>query len=156
MISERALAKANQMLVSTHLIEHNSTKSPVIVVTGGFSKSTTVKFDVSSLRVDHEECNTRLILHWIHAHMIDVSVRDTDVLLVLLAHYSRIECTRLYMKAGTSKAPKYFPVCEIHQNLSVEQLDTLLAYYAVTGCDSVSQFSDYGKKKLASVPTISH
>ena len=54
-ISERALAKANQMLVSTHLIEHNSTKSPVIVMADGFSESTTVKFDVSSLRADHGE-----------------------------------------------------------------------------------------------------
>ena len=81
--------------------------------------------------------------------MIVVSVRDTDGLLLLLAHYSRIYCIRLYMKAGTSKAPKYFPVREIHQNLSVEQLDTLLTFHAVTGCDSVSQFSGHGKKNTA-------
>ena len=132
-------------------LQHNSTKSPVIVVAGGFSESTTVKFDVSSLRADHEECDTRLILHCIHAHMnmIVLSIRDTDVLLLLLAHYSRIDCTRLYMKAETSKASKYFPVHEIHQNLSVEQLDTLLASHAVTGCVSVSQVSGHGKKKTA-------
>ena len=130
-------------------LQHNSTKSPVIVVAGGFSESTTVKFDVSSLRTDHEEGDTRLILHCIHAHMnmIVLSIRDTDVLLLLLAHYSRIDCTRLYMKAGTSKASQYFPVHEIHQNLSVEQLDTLLASHAVTGCVSVSQVSGHGKTK---------
>ena len=145
--------KADLLLFSTHLIEHNSTESPVIVVAGGFSNSTTVKssdpdLDVSSLRADHEEGDTRLILHCIHAHMntIVVSVRDTDVLLLLLAHYSRIDCTRLYMKAGTSKAQQYFPVHEIHQNLSVEQLDTLLSFHAVTDCDSVSQFSGHRKK----------
>ena len=55
-----------------------------------------------------------------HLHRNCVQVRDTDVLLLLLAHYSLIDCTRLYVKAGTSKAPKYFPVHEIHQNLSVE------------------------------------
>ena len=140
-------------------LQHNSTKSPVIVVAGGFSESTTVKFDVSSLRADHEEGDTRLILHCIHAHMnmIVLSIRDTDVLLLLLAHCSRIDCTRLYMKAGTSKASKYLPVHEIHQNLSVEQLDTLLASHAVTGCVSVSQVSGHGKKNsLASVPTTSH
>ena len=103
------------ILLSTHLIEHNSTESPVIVVAGGISESTTVKssdpdIGVSSLRANHEEGDTRLILHCIHAHMntIVVLVRDTDVLLLLLAHYSRIDCTRLYMTAGTSKAPKYF------------------------------------------------
>ena len=122
-------------------------------MTGGFSESTTVKFDVSSLRADHEEGDTRLILHCIQAHMNMkvVSVRDTNVLLLLLARYSTIDCTRLYMKAGTSKAPKYFPVREIHQNISVEQLDTLLAYHAVTGCSVVRV-----KNSLASVPTISH
>ena len=130
---------------------------------GGFSESTTVKssdsdLDVSSLRANHEDGDTRLILHCIHAHMntIVVSVRDTDVLLLLLAHYSRIDCTRLYMKAGTSKAPNYFPVQEIHQNHSVEQLDTLLAFYTVTGCDGVSQFSGHGENSLASVPATSH
>ena len=102
------------------------------------------------MRAEHEEGDTRLILHCIHAHMnmIVVSVRDTDVLLLLLAHYRRNDCTQLYTKAGTSKAPKYFPVDEIYQNLSVEQRDTLLAFHAVTGCDSVSQFSDHGKNKL--------
>ena len=152
------------ILLSTHLIQQHSAESPVIVVAGGFSVSTTVKssdpdLDVSSLRADHEEGDTRLILHCIHAHMntIVVSVRDTDVLLLLLAHYSRIDCIRLYIKAGTSKAPKYFPVHENHQNLSTEQLDTLLAFHAVNGCDSVSQFSGDGKKNsLASVPTTSH
>ena len=125
----------------------------MILVAGGFSESTIVKssdqdLDVSSLRADHEEGDIRLILHCIHAHMntIVVSVRGTDVLLLLLAHYRRIDCTRLYMKAGTSKAPKYFSGHEIHQNLSVEQLDTLLAFHAVTGCDSVSQFSGHGNK----------
>ena len=48
------------MLFSSRLIEHNSTESPVIVVAGGLSESTTVKLsdpdlDVSSLRADHEE-----------------------------------------------------------------------------------------------------
>ena len=62
------------IVISPHLIEHNSTESPVIVVAGGFSESTTVNssdpdLDVSSLRADHEEGDTRLILHCIHAHM---------------------------------------------------------------------------------------
>ncbi len=38
------------------------------------------------------------------------------------------------MKAGTSKAPKYLPVHEIHRRLSAEQLDTLLAFHAVIAC----------------------
>ena len=34
----------------------------------------------------------------------------------------------------------------IHQNRSVEQLDTLLAFHAVTGCVSVSQFRGHRGK----------
>lgn len=52
----------------------------------------------------------------------------------------------IYMKSGTSKVPKYFPVHEIRMLLSADQVDTLLVFHAVTGCDSVSQFSGHGKK----------
>ena len=75
-----------------------------------------------------------------------MAVRDTDVLLLLLAHYDKIGCTHLYMKAGTSNAPKYFPVHEIRMLLSNDLVDTLLAFHAITGCDSVSQFTGHGKK----------
>ncbi len=110
--------------------------------------SSDMNLTVSPLQADHEEADTRLILNDIHAHMntIVVSARDTDVLLLLLAHYDKMGCAYLYMKAGTSKAPKYFPVHEIHKLLSPDQLDTILAFHALTGCDSVSQFSGHSKK----------
>ena len=75
-----------------------------------------------------------------------MAVRDTYLLLLLLAHYDRMGCTHLYMKAGTSNAPKYFPVHEIRMLPYMEQVDTLLAFHAITGNDSVSQFSGHGKK----------
>ena len=82
-------------------------------------------------------------LHCIHSHgeTIIVAVRDTDVLLLLLAHYDRTGRTRLYMKAGM-----YFPVHEIQMLLSIDLVDTPLACHAITGCDSVSQFSGHVKK----------
>ena len=141
------------LLLSNHLIEHSPTDEPVVVVAGGFAEANIVKssdpdLEVSSLRADHEEAETRLIVHCIHTHVetIVVSVHDTDVLLLLLAHYDKMKCTRLYMKAGTSKAPKYYSVHEIRMLLSADHVDTLLAFHAITGCDSVSQFSCHGKK----------
>ena len=117
-----------------------------------FAEATTVKssdsdLEVSSLRANHEEADTRLILHCIRAHMetIVVAVRDTYVLLLLLAYYDRTGRTRLYMKAGTLNASKYFPVHEIRMLLSIDLVDTLLALHAITGRDSVSQFSGNGK-----------
>ena len=125
----------------------------MVVVAGVFAEATNVKLSnpdliVSSLRAEHEEADTRLILHYIHANMktIVVSVRDTDVLLLLIAHYDSMGCTRLYMKTETSKAPKYFPVHKIRMLLSSDQVNTLLAFHAITVCDSVSQFIGHGKK----------
>ena len=84
-----------------------------------------------------------------------MAVRDTDVLL-LLAHYVIMGCTRIYMKAGTSNAPKYFPVHEIRMLLSIERVDTKLAFHAITRFDSVSQFSCRGKKTAWAVSTQHH
>ena len=141
------------LLLSSHLIEHSRRVESVVVTAGGFVEATTVKssdpeLDISFLRADLEEADTKLILHYVHARMetMVVSARDTDVLLLLLAHYDKMGWTRLYMKAGTSKEPKYFPVHAIREVLSADQIDTLLAFHAVTGCDSVSQFCGHDKK----------
>ena len=140
------------LLLSNYLIEH-SPGDKTMVVAGGFSEATVVKssdptLDLSMLESDHEEADTRLILHCIHAHMesMVVSVRDTDVLLLMLAHYDKMGCSTLLMKAGTSKHPKYIPVHDIRRQVPIEQVSSILAFHAITGCDSVSQFSGHSKK----------
>ena len=102
-------------------------------------KSSDPHLEFSPLRANHEEADTRLILHCIHAHMetIVVAVRDTDVLLLLLSHYDRTGYTRLYMKAGTLNAPTHFPVHEIRMLLSIDLADTLLAFHAIYGVAEV-------------------
>ena len=68
-----------------------------------------------------------------------MAVRDTDIHLLFLTYYNIMRCTRLYMKAGTSNAPKYFPVHEIRMLLSIDLVvDTLPAFHAITGCDTDS------------------
>ena len=62
-----------------------------------------------------------------------MAVRDTDVLLLILAHYNRI--------TGTSNALKYFPAHEIRMLLSIDLVDTQFAMHTITGCDSGSKFS---------------
>ena len=97
------------LLLSNYLIDH-SPSDQQMVVAGGLSEATIVKssdaiLDLSMREADHEEADTRLIVHCIHAHMesMVVYVRDTDVLVLLLAHYDKMRCTNLLMKAGTSK-----------------------------------------------------
>jgi len=81
-----------------------------MVVAGGFHEGAMVKssdltLDLSMQKGNHEEADTRLILHCIHAHMESMVVlaRDTDVLLLLLAHFEKMDCRILIMNAGTLK-----------------------------------------------------
>ena len=111
-------------------------------------KSSDPTLDLSSLQADHEEADTRMILHCIHAQQESVMVysRDTDVLVLLLAHFSKMRCQFLWMNAGTSKQPKFIPVHEIHDQLTSDQTSAITGFHALTGCDTVSQISGHSKK----------
>ena len=100
------------------------------------------------LEADHEEADTPLILHCFHAHMesMVVYVRDTNVLVLLFAHYDKMGCTNLLMKAGISKHPIYIPVHDVYRQVPIEKVSSILAFYAITGCESVSQLSGHNKK----------
>ena len=124
-----------------------------MVVAGGFSEATIIKssdptLDLSMLKADHEEADTRLILHCSHAHMdsMVVYVRDTGGLVLLLAHYDKMRCTNLLMKDGTSKHPTYMPIYDIRRQIPIEQVSSILGFHAISGCDSVSELSGRSKK----------
>ena len=112
------------------------------------------------LRANHEEADTRVVLHYIHAEAEDVVVaaRDTDILLLLLAFFSSMKCKQLWMKADTSMQKKYFPIHEIRQKLSFPEsvYSALLAFHAITGCDTVSYISGHTKKTAWSVFVKEH
>ena len=125
-----------------------------MVVAGGFSEATIIKssdptLDLSMLKADHEEADTRLIVHCIHAHMdsMVVYVRDTDDLVLLFAHYDKMRCTNLLMKDGTSKHPTYIPIHDIRRQIPIEQVSLILGCHAISGCDSVSQLVDTARRR---------
>ena len=104
------------LLLSSHMIERSPKEHPVVVAAAGFADATTVKssdpdLEVSTLRVNHEEADTRLIL-----------------------------------KDGTLNASKYFPVHEIRMLVYTDLIHILLAFHAITGCDTESRFGGHGKK----------
>ena len=91
--------------------------SKIIIVSGGFHDEDTVKcsrpnIDVRALRGFHDEADTRIILHCIHsdAEFLVVACQETDVFCLLIAHIEKMRCKQLWMKAGTSKKPKYLPI----------------------------------------------
>jgi hypothetical protein len=126
-----------------------------IVVAGGFISETEVQssdtcMDTVLLQGNHEEADTRVILHCIHtdANIIVVTARDTDILVLLLAHFKKMTCLQLWLKAGTIKNPKYVPVHSIRNQLSLDDhvYETIPAFHAITGSDTGSYFSGHSKK----------
>ena len=91
-----------------------------------------------------------MILHCLHsdAEFLVVSCQDTDVFLLLVSHFDKMSCKELWMKAGTSKKPKYLPIHVIRENLKqkIPEVETILSFHAITGCDTVSYFAGHSKK----------
>ena len=94
--------------------------------------------DVSMLKVAHEEADTRILLHAANSSCdtVVVSDRDTDVFIMLLSHPNQVRCKQLWMMAGTYKKRRFIPIHAIHCKLLHEVLSSLLAFHAISGCDT--------------------
>lgn len=126
-----------------------------IVTAGGFSdeegvEASNATLNTNCMEAKHEEADTRIVLHCItsKASTIVVSARDTDILILLIAHFHMMPCKKLWMKAGTSKERKYFPIHAIVKQLKMEPqvLKLLPAFHALTGSDSTSYIAGHTKK----------
>ena len=155
MASEENKAELSAFL--SECVISDSTLDKIIVIAGGFDEPTMVKtnsetLDTTALECTHEEADTRIIVHCIHssAETVVVSARDTDVLLLLLAHFNKMKCKQLWMKSGTFAKPQYIPVHKIWENIPLEDnvIETILPFHAITGCDSVSYLSGHTKKTV--------
>ncbi len=74
-----------------------------------------VNIDIEDLNANHEEADTRVILHALHttADNIVVHARNTDILVLLIAHSNRFGCDKVWLKTGTSTNRKYIPVKDV-------------------------------------------
>ncbi|KAG1683504.1 hypothetical protein GQR58_009959 [Nymphon striatum] len=133
----------------------NAPAGKTLVVPGGFRDEEEVQtsnpnLDVKTLRARHEEADTRVILHCVHADAdtVVVAARDTGILVLLIAHYPKMKYKQLRLKAGTYKKPKYIPVHEVQNVLSFDDqvFETILPFHAITGCDTVSYLFGHSKK----------
>ena len=137
-------------------MEHGNLSHGCELVTGGGCRDrVTAKFtiygDIADLSSNHEEADTRLILHAIHAVTITqcsrilVVCRDTDILLLLI-HFLGSKDVEVWMMSGTAHQMKCYPVHLIARNLPQQIQENILGFHALTGCDSTSSFAGAGKK----------
>lgn len=124
-----------------------------MVVGGGFDEIDKVTSssgrDVTNLHATHEEADTRIILHAKDAcnkgfQRTIVVCQDTDVL-VLLTSCVKDLSKEVWMKTGKAKQPNYIAIHDIQLNDDIR--NNLLAFHAISGCDTTSQFAGIGKKK---------
>ena len=126
----------------------------IIIVAGGFKEENTAKcnseMDITALQGYHEEADTRIVLHCVHssAEFLVVASPDTDVLILLIAHFGKMKCKQLWLRMGTSKKPRHIPIHKVHETLraQVPNIENILAFHAITGCDTVSYFAGHSKK----------
>ena len=107
--------------------------------------------NVLSLRSDHEEADTRLLLHAKHAaethNRIVIQSPDTDVAVLSAAHFQSLGCNELWFKTGVKDKSRCIPIHTLAAKLGSQLCNSLLPLHALTGCDSNSALCGVGKKK---------
>ena len=115
--------------------------------------------DVPELEFNHEEADTRMLLHAKDISNSDFSnivihTPDTDVFLISLGVSGQIR-SNLFIRSGTKNNARIISIEKVRALLAMrfEVYDTesickaLLGLHAFTGCDSISTFSCKGKTK---------
>ena len=107
--------------------------------------------NVLSLRSDHEEADTKLLLHAKHAaethNRIVIQSLDTDVAVLSAAHFQSLGCNELWFKTGVKDKGSCIPIHTLAAKLGSQLCNSLLPVHALTGCDSNSALCGVGKKK---------
>ena len=107
--------------------------------------------EVQALRSNHEEADTRIILHAKHAAQPDrrlvIQTPDTDVLVLSVTHFRSLDCPELWFRTGVKDRQRFVPVHDIAHALGEKMCSSLPGFHAITGCDSTSSLAGIGKKK---------
>ena len=141
-----------------------------VVLAGGYDNRLITKSisrtgckNMPSLSSNHTEADTRIIFHVnVCSHQAsDVIVQsmDTDVFVLLIGHFSKFKSnSKIWMHTGTinktTDLRRFIPIHDLVLTLQKTFpngfCDALPVIHALTGCDTVSQFSFIGKKTVLS------
>ena len=122
-----------------------------------FGITNTSAIEIEDLCCDHEEADTRMILHCRHVVLssetenVVVWSPDTDVAILLAYHFEDLGCTQLWFRTGVADKARFIPIHQICSNLGKEICRILVGFHALTGCDSTSGFAGIGKVKAFKV-----
>ncbi|XP_066924012.1 uncharacterized protein [Clytia hemisphaerica] len=136
-------------------------KSKTVLITDGSKCFSMVpgieKLDVqqvNELSSDHEEADSRMLLHYHHAKSsasnIVIRSPDTDVFIIAIHASFQSVSTNLFFATGTSNSQRIIDLSKVRDHWGELICKSLIGFHAFTGCDSVSSFHGKGKKKALS------
>lgn len=107
--------------------------------------------EVQELESDHEEADTRLLLHARHAtdelyDTVIIRSPDTDVAVIALSLLSRLD-SNVYFLTGIRNRTRVIDLKKLANDLSPSICSALIGLHVFTGCDSITSFYGKGKKK---------
>ena len=99
----------------------------------------------------HEEADTRMLLHVLEiansgVNKVMILTVDTDVVVLSISCYTKLNLTELWIAFGTGKSFRYIPVHKIVSALGQDKCEALPFFHAFTGCDQTSSFYGRGKR----------
>ena len=124
-----------------------------VVTTNGSDVLCTPAQDTSHLApCDHEEADTRMILHMADAvekyfRKILLRTVNTNVVVLAVAAAVKLDMQELWVAFGTAKKFRYIPVHDISQSLGPDKSQALPMFHAYTGCDTTHE----GKRQLVTL-----
>ena len=107
---------------------------------------------VDFLTCDHEEADTRLLLHARHAcdelyDKVIIRSPDTDVAIIALSLMSKLPPVKLYFLTGTKDKQRMIDLHAVSSALGSPMCESLIGLHTFTGCDSTSALYGKGKDK---------
>ena len=158
----------NKNKLTAFIVDHWKTNATKIgqkefYVTSGekvFKITSTEHREVDELESDHQEADTRMLLHAKHSsysyNNIVIYTPDADVFIIALSKTTEIS-SNMYMLTGVKNARRIIDLGAVANYVyntlnkssceKAKVLDALLGYHCFTGCDSISSFAGRGKIK---------
>ena len=109
---------------------------------------------VNDLACDHEEADTRLLLHAAHASRsfenVIIKSPDTDVAVLFIAHSDKLDGNHIYL-AGCKNKTRMLDINKIALSLTPKVASACIGLHVFTGCDTTSAFYGKGKKRAFNI-----
>ena len=106
--------------------------------------------DIPDLQSNHEEADTRLLLHSKHAadnaSQIVIQSPDTYVLAICMSHFNSLSCEELWFQTGVKDRLQFIAMHKVAPALGEGMCNALPVFHPLTGCDSNSSLAGIGKK----------